>query len=130
MLTFATSSKTVYVFYLKWVHSPAEPAHSLQNQDIIWFLQYNVIHSPTSLSVIVQLYEYNFSSHLFFFKNVTEIFSDLDKFDKFKADGKYGICVAFSIWIFFTKDDFNVYSCCKMCESCILFFFCTVIKNK
>ena len=93
-------------------------------------LQENVIHSPTSLSVIVQLYEYNFSSHLFFFKNVTEIFSDLDKFDKFKADGEYGICVAFSIWIFFTKDDFNVYSCCKMCESCILFFFCTVIKNK
>ena len=86
MLTFATSSKTVYVFYLKWVHSPAEPAHSLQNQDIIWFLQYNVIHSPTSLSVIVQLYEYNFSSHLFFFKNVTEIFSDLDKLDGFKAD--------------------------------------------
>ena len=65
----------------------------------------------------------------FFFKNVTEIFSDLDKFDGFKADGEYGICVAFSIWIFFTKDGFNVYSCCKMCESCIL-FFCIVIKNK
>ena len=128
MLTFATSSKTVYVFYLKWVHSPAEPAHSLQNQDIIWFLQYNVIHSPTSLSVIVQLYEYNFSSHLFFSKNVTEIFSDLDKFDGFKADGEYGICVAFSIWIFFTKDGFNVYSCYKMCDSCI--FLCIVIKNK
>ena len=75
MLTFATSSKTVYVFYLKWVHSPAEPAHSLQNQDIIWFLQYNVIHSPTSLSVIVQLYEYNFSSHLFFFLRMLLRFS-------------------------------------------------------
>ena len=46
----------------------------------------------------------------FFFKNVTEIFSDLDKFDGFKADGEYGICVAFSIWIFFTKDGFNVFS--------------------
>ena len=68
------------MFYPKWVHSPAEPAHNLQNQDIIWFLQYNVIHSPTSLSVIVQLYEYNFSSHLFFFfKNVTEIFIRNDK---------------------------------------------------
>ena len=66
MLAFATSSKTLYVFYPKWVHSPAEPAHNLQNQDIIWFLQYNVIHSPTSLSAVVQLYEYNFSSHLFF----------------------------------------------------------------
>ena len=88
MLTFATSSKTVYVFYPKWVHSPAEPAHNLQNQDIIWFLQYNVIHSPISLSAVVQLYEYNFSSHLFFFflKSVTEIFSDLDKLDGFKAD--------------------------------------------
>ena len=75
MLTFATSSKTVYVFYLKWVHSPAEPAHSLQNQDIIWFLQYNAIHSPTSLSVIVQLYEYNFSSHLFFFLRMLLRFS-------------------------------------------------------
>ena len=63
----------------------------------------DVTHSPTSLSVIVQSYEYNFSSHLFFFKNVTEIFSDLDKFDKFKADGEYGICVAFSIWIFSLK---------------------------
>ena len=75
MLTFATSSKTVYVFYLKWVHSPAEPAHSLQNQDIIWFLQYNVIHSPTSLSAVVQLYEYNFSSHLFFFLRMLLRFS-------------------------------------------------------
>ena len=102
MLAFATSSKTLYVFYPKWVHSPAEPAHNLQNQDIIWFLQYNVIHLPTSLSAVVQLYEYNFSSHLFFFNNVTEIFSDLDKLDGFKADGEYGICVAFSIWIFFT----------------------------
>ena len=87
MLTFATSSKTVYVFYPKLVHSPAEPAHNLQNQDIIWFLQYNVIHSPISLSAVVQLYEYNFSSHLFFFfKNVTEIFSDLHKLDGFKVD--------------------------------------------
>ena len=86
MLAFATSSKTLYVFYPKWVHSPAEPAHNLQNQDIIWFLQYNVIHSPTSLSAVVQLYEYNFSSPLFFFNNVTEIFSDLDKLDGFKAD--------------------------------------------
>ena len=63
MLAFATSSKSLYVFYSKWVHSPAEPPHNLQNQDIIWFLHYNVIHSPTSLSAIVQLYEYIFSSH-------------------------------------------------------------------
>ena len=62
MLAFATSSKSLYVFYSKWVHSPAEPPHNLQNQDIIWFLHYNVIHSPTSLSAIVQLYEYIFSS--------------------------------------------------------------------
>ena len=63
MLAFATSSKSLYVFYSKWVHSPAEPPHNLQNQDIIWFLHYNVIHSPTSLSAIVQFYEYIFSSH-------------------------------------------------------------------
>ena len=63
MLAFATSSKSLYVFYSKWVHSPAEPPHNLQNQDIIWFLHYNVIHSPTSLSAVVQLYEYIFSSH-------------------------------------------------------------------
>ena len=78
------------VFYPKWVHSPAEPAHNLQNQEIIWFLHYNVIHSPTSLSAIVQLYEYIFSSHPFphpfFFKSVTEILSYLDKLDGFKAD--------------------------------------------
>ena len=63
MLAFATSSKSLYVFYSKCMHSPAEPPHNLQNQDIIWFLHYNVIHSPTSLSAIVQLYEYIFSSH-------------------------------------------------------------------
>ena len=63
MLAFATSSKSLYVFYSKWVHSPAEPPHNLQNQDIIWFLHYNVIHSPTSLSAVVQLYEYIFSPH-------------------------------------------------------------------
>ena len=46
----------------------------------------------------------------FFFKNVTEIFSDLDKLDGFKAYSDYGICVVFSLWIFFTKDGFNVFS--------------------
>ena len=65
MLAFATSSEILYVFYPKWVHSPAEPAHNLQNWEIIWFLHYNVIHSPTSLSAIVQLYDYIFSSHPF-----------------------------------------------------------------
>ena len=35
VLTFATSSKILYVFYPKWVHSPAEPAHNLQNQEIM-----------------------------------------------------------------------------------------------
>ena len=124
MLAFATSSKSLYVFYSKWVHSPAEPPHNLQNQDIIWFLHYNVIHSPTSLSAIVQFYEYIFSSHPppFFFRNAMEMYVDLDKLDGLRADGEYGICVAFSIWIFFAKDGFNVYSCYKMCESCILFF--------
>ena len=65
VLAFATSSEILYVFYPKWVHAPAKPAHNLQNQEIIWFLQCNIIHSPTSLSAIVQLYEYIFSSHPF-----------------------------------------------------------------
>ena len=87
VLAFATSSEILYVFYPKWVHAPAKPAHNLQNQEIIWFVQYNVTHSPTSISAIVKLYEYIFSSHPFFFlKSVTEIFSDLDKLDGFKAD--------------------------------------------
>ena len=98
MLTFATSSEILYVFYPKWVHAPAKPAHNLQNQENISFLQYNVIHSPTHISAIVQLYEYIFSSHPFFFflfKSVTEIFSDLGKLDVFKADVNMG-----SVWPF------------------------------
>ena len=34
-LTFATSPKTLHAFYPKWVPSPVEPAHNLQNQEII-----------------------------------------------------------------------------------------------
>ena len=87
VLAFATSSEILYEFYPKWVHAPAKPAHNLQNQEIIWFVQYNVIHSLTYISAIVQLYEYIFSSQSFsFFKSVTEIFSDLHKLDGFKVD--------------------------------------------
>ena len=77
------------MFYPKWAPSPAEPAHNLQNQEIIWFLHYNVIHSPTSLSAIVQLYEYIFSSHGFphpFFLRVLLRFSVIWTNDGFKAD--------------------------------------------
>ena len=131
MLTFATSSKTVYVFYLKWVHSPAEPAHSLQNQDIIWFLQYNVIHSPTSLSVIVQLYEYNFSSHLFFFflrmlLRFSVIWTNLMDL---KQTANMG-----SVWPFlygyFSLKMVLMFIHVVKCVNPAFFFFCTVIKNK
>ena len=131
MLTFATSSKTVYVFYLKWVHSPAEPAHSLQNQDIIWFLQYNAIHSPTSLSVIVQLYEYNFSSHLFFFflrmlLRFSVIWTNLMDL---KQTANMG-----SVWPFlygyFSLKMVLMFIHVVKCVNPAFFFFCTVIKNK
>ena len=130
MLTFATSSKTVYVFYLKWVHSPAEPAHSLQNQDIIWFLQYNVIHSPTSLSVIVQLYEYNFSSHLFFFLRMLLRFSVIwTNLMDLKQTANMG-----SVWPFlygyFSLKMVLMFIHVVKCVNPAFFFFCTVIKNK
>ena len=130
MLTFATSSKTVYVFYLKWVHSPAEPAHSLQNQDIIWFLQYNVIHSPTSLSVIVQLYEYNFSSHLFFFLRMLLRFSVIwTNLINSKQTANMG-----SVWPFlygyFSLKMILMFIHVVKCVNPAFFFFCTVIKNK
>ena len=130
MLTFATSSKTVYVFYLKWVHSPAEPAHSLQNQDIIWFLQYNAIHSPTSLSVIVQLYEYNFSSHLFFFLRMLLRFSVIwTNLMDLKQTANMG-----SVWPFlygyFSLKMVLMFIHVVKCVNPAFFFFCTVIKNK
>ena len=131
MLTFATSSKTVYVFYLKWVHSPAEPAHSLQNQDIIWFLQYNVIHSPTSLSVIVQLYEFNFSSHLFFFfLRMLLRFSVIGtNLIDLKQTANMG-----SVWPFlygyFSLKMVLMFIHVVKCVNPAFFFFCTVIKNK
>ena len=122
------------MFYPKWAPSPAEPAHNLQNQEIIWFLHYNVIHSPTSLSAIVQLYEYIFSSHPFphpfFLRVLLRFFSELDKLDGFKANlVNMGSGWPFLYGFFFTKDGFNVYSYCNMYESCIL-FFPIVIKNK
>ena len=69
--------KYSYVFYPKWVHSPAEPAHNLQNQEIMWFLHYNVIHSPTSTfsnCSIVWIYLF-FLLHPFFFFRVLLRFS-------------------------------------------------------
>ena len=130
MLTFATSSKTVYVFYLKWVHSPAEPAHSLQNQDIIWFLQYNVIHSPTSFSAVVQLYEYNFSSHLFFFLRMLLRFSVIwTNLMDLKQTANMG-----SVWPFlygyFSLKMVLMFIHVVKCVNPAFFFFCTVIKNK
>ena len=97
------------------MHSPAKPAHNLQNQEIIWFLQHNVTNSPTSISAIVQLYEYIFSSHPFIFLRVLLRFSVIwTKLMDLSRYGEYGICVAFSIWIFFTEDGFNAYSCLFM----------------
>ena len=131
MLTFATSSKTVYVFYLKWVHSPAEPAHSLQNQDIIWFLQYNVIHSPTSLSVIVQLYEYNFSSHLFFFLRMLLRFSVIwTNLMDLKQTANMGSVWPFLYGYFSLKMVLMFIHVVKCVNPAFFFFFCTVIKNK
>ena len=86
-------------------------------REIIWFLQYNVIHSPTSLSAIVKFYEYIFSSHpfFFFFLRVLLRFSVIwTKLMDLSRYGEYGICVAFSIWIFFTEAGFNAYSCLLM----------------
>ena len=129
MLTFATSSKTVYVFYLKWVHSPAEPAHSLQNQDIIWFLQYNVIHSPTSLSAVVQLYEYNFSSHLFFLTMLLRFSVIWTNLMDLKQTVNMG-----SVWPFlygyFSLKMVLMFIHVVKCVNPAFFFFCTVIKNK
>ena len=131
MLTFATSSKTVYVFYPKWVHSPAEPAHNLQNQDIIWFLQYNVIHSPISLSAVVQLYEYNFYSHLFFFflrmlLRFSVIWTNL-------MDLKQTVTMG-SAWPFlygyFSLKMVLMFIHVVKCVNPAFFFFCIVIKNK
>ena len=129
MLTFATSSKTIYVFYLKWVHSPAEPAHSLQNQDIIWFLQYNVIHSPTSLSAVVQLYEYNFSSHLFFLRMLLRFSVIWTNLINSKQTANMG-----SVWPFlygyFSLKMVLMFIHVVKCVNPAFFFFCTVIKNK
>ena len=135
MLPFATSSKILYVFYPKWVHYPAEPAHNLQNQEIVWFLHYNVIHSPTSLSAIVQLYEYIFSSHpfphlFFFFLSVAEIFSYLDKLDGFKADMvNMGSGWAF-LYGFFSLKMVLMFIHAVTCMNPAFFFFPIVIKNK
>ena len=121
ILTSATSPEILHAFHPKWVHSPVEPAHILQNPEITWFLYYNVIHSPTSTFsncpvVWIYLFFPWFSSSFFFvcFKSVTEILSYLDKLDGFKADMvNVGSGWAFLMY-FFTKDVFNVYSCCNM----------------
>ena len=79
-LMFTTSPKILHVFYPKWTHSPVEPAHNRQNQEIIWFPHYNVIHRPTStFSICPNVGIYLFSHpHLAFVSSVREIFSHLD----------------------------------------------------
>ena len=129
MLAFATSSKTLYVFYPKWVHSPAEPAHNLQNQDIIWFLQYNVIHSPTSLSAVVQLYEYNFSSHLFFLRMLLRFSVIWTNLMDLKQTVNMGSAWPF-LYGYFSLKMVLMFIHVVKCVNPAFFFFCTVIKNK
>ena len=126
-LMFTTSPKILHVFYPKWTHSPVEPAHNRQNQEIIWFPHYNVIHRPTStFSSVPVVWIYLFSHpHLVFVWSVTKIFGHLDNLGGLKAD-KVNMRSEwpFLYGIFFTKNVCNVYSCCNMYQYYILFSHC------